>query len=99
MTLADSINKHTMLEKFENSSDHLPLCSEITLPVSLNNIDDTRYFIQKTKWHAVNSDALSNYRLAHDNMLNSCDISEDILSCQKLSCEEHNSFSLYTALF
>ena len=25
-------------------------------------------------------------------MLNSCDIPEDILSCQNLSCEEHNSF-------
>ena len=26
-------------------------------------------------------------------MLNSCDIPEDILSCQNLSCEEHNSFT------
>ena len=69
------------------------MCIEITLPVSLNNIDDTRYFIPKPKWHAVNSDTLSNYRLALNNMLNSCDIPEDILSCQNLSCEEHNSFT------
>ena len=44
------------------------------------------------KWHAVNSDTVSNYRLALDNMLNSCDIPEDILTCQNLSCEQHNSF-------
>ena len=25
-------------------------------------------------------------------MLNLCDIPDDILSCQNLSCEEHNSF-------
>ena len=90
--LADSINKHSILDELENRSNHLPLCIEITLPVSLNNIDDTRYFIPKPKWHAVNYDTLSNYKLALDNMLNSCDIPEDILSCQNLSCEEHNSF-------
>ena len=90
--LADSINKHSILDELENRSDHLPLCIEITLPVSLNNIDDIRYFIPKRKWHAVNSDTLSNYRLALDNMLNSCDIPEGILSCQNLSCKEHNSF-------
>ena len=90
--LAASINKHSILDELENRSGHLPLCIEISLSVSLSNIDDTRYFIPKPKWHAVNSDTLSNYRLALDNMLNSFDIPEDILSCQNLSCKEHNSF-------
>ena len=71
--LAGYINKHSILDELENRSDHLPLCIEITLPVSLNNIDDTSYFIPKPKWHAVNYDTLSNYRLALDNMLNSCE--------------------------
>ena len=79
--LADSINKHSILDELQNRSHPLPLCIDIPLPGSFNIIDDTRYFIPKPKWHAVNSDTLSNYRLALDNMLNSCDILKDILSC------------------
>ena len=45
--LSDSINKHSIIDELENRSDHLPLCIEITLPVSLNNTDDTCYFIPK----------------------------------------------------
>ena len=86
------LSKHSILDELENRSNHLPLYIEITLPVSLNNIDDTHYFIPKPKWHAVNSDTLSKYRLALDNMLNSCHIPKDILSCQNLSCKEHNCF-------
>ena len=32
--LPDSINKHSILDELENKSVHLPLCIEITLPVS-----------------------------------------------------------------
>ena len=47
--LSDCKNKHCIIEDVENRSDHVPLCIDITMPISLNNIDDTRHFVPKPK--------------------------------------------------
>ena len=47
--LSDRVNKHCIIEDVENRSGHVPLCIDITMPISLNNIDDTRHFVPKLK--------------------------------------------------
>ena len=37
--LSDCKNKHCIIEDVVNRPDHVPLCIDITMPISLKNID------------------------------------------------------------
>ena len=67
--LSDHVNKHCIIEDIENRSDHAPLCIDITMPISLKNIVDTRHVVLKPKWHSVTPAILSNYKETLDELL------------------------------
>ena len=50
--LCDYVNKHCTIDD-ENRSDHLPLCMDISLPVDVDIVQESRQFEPKPKWHAT----------------------------------------------
>ena len=92
--LSDRINKHCIIEDVENRSDHVPLYIDITMPISLNYIDDTCHFVPKPIWHFVTLVILYNYKGTFDELLGNCTNPDDVLSCNDIYTKQATHIEL-----
>ena len=69
-------------------SDHNPLCLQLSLPITIEHIEDTRQFEPKPKWHAVSPIMLETYKLSLNELL-LIDIPIHVHLCTDIRCTKH----------
>ena len=89
---SDYVNKHCTIDDVENRSDHLPLCMDISLPVGVNIVQESRQFQPKPKWHATTPAMITAYKQELDELLSTIYVLDDVINCTSLCCEDHNTF-------
>ena len=87
--LSGSINKHCILEDLENRSDHVPLCIQLSLPIDINLLVESRQFEPKPKWHATTPTMICKYQHKLDELLSTITVSDDIINCQDVQCDRN----------
>ena len=73
-SLSEHINKHSTIDDVDNMSDHNPLYLQLSLPITIEHIEDTRQFEPKPKWHAVSPTMLETYKHRLNELLLLIDI-------------------------
>ena len=89
--MSEHINKQSTIDDVDNMSDHNPLCLQLSLPITIEHIEDTRQFEPKPKWHAVSPKMLETYKHRLNELLLLIDIPTHVHLCTDIRCTEHKN--------
>ena len=89
--MSEHINKHSTIDDVDNMSDHIPLCLQLSLPITIRHIEDTRQFEPKPKWHVVSPTMLETYKHRLNELLLLIDIPTNVHLCSDIRCTEHKN--------
>ena len=90
-SLSEDIKNHNTIDDVDNMSDHNPLYLQLSLPITIKHIEDTRQFAPKPKWHAVSLTRLETYKHRLNELLLLNDIPTHVHLCTDIRCTEHKN--------
>ena len=89
--MSEHINKHSTIDDVDNMSDYNPLCLQLSSPINIKHIEDTRQFEPKLNWHAVSPTMLETYKQRLNELLLLIDIPTHVHLCTDIRCTEHKN--------
>ena len=90
--MCDYVNKHCTIDDVENRSDHLPLCMDISLPVDVNIVQESRQLEPKPKCHAPTPAMITAFKQELDELLSTIYVPDGVINCTSPCCADYNTF-------